>query len=164
MGMGVHGEWQTCNDSLTICECHSPNGYANDHRCYCTALLSHLGQVEWLKWTDPLSLSHLSHKDQDPLLLVPLVPLRSEDPVLLVPLVPRLQLVPTCRIWLYHLSFANSLFSDFFLGSSHCHSIFRKTHLNEKFSSKYYHVGEGINDNQIYGKLTFLTDLSPLCQ
>ena len=33
MGMGIHGEWQTCNDSLTIRECHSPNGYANDHRC-----------------------------------------------------------------------------------------------------------------------------------
>jgi len=36
---------------------------------------------------------------------------RSEDPLLLVPLVPRLQLFPTCPIWLYHLSFANSLFS-----------------------------------------------------
>ena len=57
-------------------------------------------------------------RSEDPLLLVPLVPLRSEDPLLLVPLVPRLQLVLTCPIWLYHLSFANSLFSDFFLGSS----------------------------------------------
>ena len=32
MGMGIHGEWQTCNDSLTIRECYFPNGYANDHR------------------------------------------------------------------------------------------------------------------------------------
>ena len=96
-----------------------------------------------------------------PLVLVPLVPRRSEDPfllvplvpdsILLVPLVPRLQLVPTCPIWLYHLSFTNSLFSDFFWVSQR-HSIFRKTLLNENFSSKYYHVGEGINDNQISTK------------
>ena len=57
-------------------------------------------------------------RSEDPLLLVPLVPLRSEDPNLLVPLVPRLQLVPNCPIWLYYLSFTNSLFSDFFLGFS----------------------------------------------
>jgi len=56
----------------------------------------------------------VQRRSEDPLLLVPLVPLRSEDPLLLVPLVPRLQLVPTCPIWLCHLSFANSLFSDFF--------------------------------------------------
>jgi len=90
-------------------------------------------------------------RSQDPLLLVPLVPLRSEDPPLFVPLVPRLQLVPTCPIWLYHLSFTNSLSSDFFWVSQR-HSIFRKTLLNEKFSSKYYHVREGINDNQISTK------------
>ena len=57
-------------------------------------------------------------RSEDPLLLIPLVPLRSEDPFLLVPLVPRLQPVPTCPIWLNHLSFANSLFSDFVLGFS----------------------------------------------
>jgi len=34
MGMGIHGEWQTRNDSLTIRECHSPNGKGNDHRWY----------------------------------------------------------------------------------------------------------------------------------
>jgi len=90
-------------------------------------------------------------RSEDPILLVPLVQLRSEDPPLLVPLVPRLQLVPTCSIWLYHLSFTNSLFSDFFWVSQR-HSIFRKTLLNEKFSSKYYHVGEGMNDNQISTK------------
>jgi len=56
-------------------------------------------------------------RSEDPLLLVPLVPRRSEDPLLLVPLVV-LHLVPTCAIWLYHLFFANSLFSDFFLGFS----------------------------------------------
>jgi len=33
MGMGVHGESQTRNDSLTICECLCPNGKGNDHRC-----------------------------------------------------------------------------------------------------------------------------------
>ena len=33
MGMGIDGEWQTCNDSRTIRECHSPNGKGNDHRC-----------------------------------------------------------------------------------------------------------------------------------
>jgi len=32
MGMGIDGEWQTCNDSRTIRECHSPNGKGNDHR------------------------------------------------------------------------------------------------------------------------------------
>jgi len=32
------------------------------------------------------------------------------------------------------------------------------------FSSKNYHIGERINDNQIYGKLTFSSDLSPLYQ
>jgi len=32
MGMGIHGEWQTRNDSLTIRECHSPHGKGNDHR------------------------------------------------------------------------------------------------------------------------------------
>jgi len=57
-------------------------------------------------------------RSEDPFLLVPLVPRRSEDPLLLVPLVTRLQLVPTCPIWLYHLSFDNSDFSDFFLGFS----------------------------------------------
>ena len=30
---------------------------------FSTALQSHLGQVEWFKWTDPLSSSHLSHED-----------------------------------------------------------------------------------------------------
>ena len=35
---------------------------------------------------------------------------------------------------------------------SQCHSIFRKTLLDEKFSSKYYHVGESINDKQISTK------------
>jgi len=29
MGMGIHREWQTHNDSLTIRECHSPNGKGN---------------------------------------------------------------------------------------------------------------------------------------
>ena len=53
-----------------------------------------------------------------PLVLVPLVPRISKDPLLLVPLVPRLQLVPTCPIWLYHLSCANSFFPDYFLGFS----------------------------------------------
>jgi len=33
MGMGIHGEWQTYNDSRTIRECHSPNGKGNDHHC-----------------------------------------------------------------------------------------------------------------------------------
>jgi len=34
MGTGIefHGEWQTRNDSLTIRECHFPNGKGNDHR------------------------------------------------------------------------------------------------------------------------------------
>jgi len=32
MGMGIHRECQTRNDSLTIRECHSPNGKGNDHR------------------------------------------------------------------------------------------------------------------------------------
>jgi len=54
-------------------------------------------------------------RSEDPLLLVPLVPLRSEDPFLLVPFVSRLQLVPSCPIWLYHLSFAN-LFARIFFG------------------------------------------------
>jgi len=31
--MRIHGEWQTCNNFLTIRECHSPNGNANDHHC-----------------------------------------------------------------------------------------------------------------------------------
>jgi len=34
MGMGIHGEWQTRNDSLTIRECYSPNGKGNDHCWY----------------------------------------------------------------------------------------------------------------------------------
>ena len=37
-----------------------------------------------------------------------------------------------------------TLFSELFFWVSQCHSIFRKTLLNEKFASKYYHVGEGI--------------------
>jgi len=32
MGMEIHGEWQTRNDSLTLRECHSPNGKGNNHR------------------------------------------------------------------------------------------------------------------------------------
>jgi len=39
-----------------------------------------------------------------------------------------------------------TLFSEIFVWVSHCHSIFRKTFLNEKFVSKYYHVGEGISN------------------
>jgi len=42
MGMGIHGEWQTCNDSLPIRECHSPNGKGNDQR-WSDALLTLLG-------------------------------------------------------------------------------------------------------------------------
>jgi len=34
MGLGIHGEWQTRNDSLTIRECHSPNDKGNDHRWF----------------------------------------------------------------------------------------------------------------------------------
>ena len=55
---------------------------------------------------------------------------------------PLLQLVPfgctTCSL--------PTLFSQIFFWVSQCHSIFRKTLLNEFFSSKYYHVGEGILD------------------
>ena len=61
-------------------------------------------------------------RSEDPLLLVPLVPPRSEDPLLLVPLVPRTLTCPNLShlgpIWVNHLSFPNSLFSDFFLGFS----------------------------------------------
>ena len=91
----------------------------------------------------PLVLAPLvPRRSEDPLLLVPLVPLRSEDPLLLVPLVLNLsQLVPfgctTCPF--------PTLFSELFLWVSHCHSIFRKTLLNEKF-------GEGMNNKQISTK------------
>jgi len=47
---------------------------------------------------------------------------------------------------LYQLSFLR-----FFLGFS-ASFHFSKKLLNERFSSKYYHVGEGINDNQISTK------------
>ena len=101
-----------------------------------------LGQVDWFSWTETcplsqpvppnlktsLSLTHLSHED-------------LKTPLTLSHLSHVLQPVATCPIWLYHLSFPNSLFSDFFL-VSHCHSIFRRTLLTEFFSSKYYYVGE----------------------
>ena len=57
----------------------------------------------WFKWTDPLSLSHLSHDD-------------LKTPFSLSHLSHVLQLVPTYPILSYHLSFTNSLFWDFFLG------------------------------------------------
>jgi len=31
-GIGIHRQWQTRNDSLTIREWHSPNGKGNDQR------------------------------------------------------------------------------------------------------------------------------------
>jgi len=45
-----------------------------------------------------------------------------------------------------------TLFSELFFWVSHCHSVFRKTLLNEKFASKYYHVEKGINNKQISTK------------
>jgi len=78
-----------------------------------------LGQVEWFSWTDPLSLSHLSHEDlKTPFSLSHLSHVDLKTPFSLSHLSHVLQLVPTCPIWLYHLSFANSLFSDFFWGFS----------------------------------------------
>ena len=121
--------------------------------------------TSWMVQVDrPLVLVPLvPRRSEDPLLLVPTVPLRSEDPYLLVHLSHDFnlsQLVPfgctTCPL--------PTLFSQIFFWVSQCHSIFRKTDLNEKFFSKYYHVGEGINDKKIYGKSTFSSDLSPLCQ
>jgi len=44
---------------------------------------------------------------------------------------------------------STAFFPELFFWVSHYHSIFRKTFLNEKFASKYYHVGEGINNKQI---------------
>ena len=75
-------------------------------------------------WRPPFSLSQLSHV---------------------------LHLVPTCPIWLYHLSFPNSLSWDF-VWVSHWRSIFRKTLSNEKFAPKYYHVGEGMNNKHVSTK------------
>jgi len=45
-----------------------------------------------------------------------------------------------------------TLFSEVFFWVSHCHSIFRKKNLNEKFVSKYYHVGEGTSNKYTTNK------------
>jgi len=45
-----------------------------------------------------------------------------------------------------------SLVSQIFFWISHCHCIFRKTLMNEKFSSKYYHVRESVNNKKISTK------------
>jgi len=109
-----------------------------------------------------------------PPVLVPLVPGRSPSPCSSCPTkiwrplspCPTCPTTPTCpnlshlvvpRV-LYQLSFVR-FFLDFSV-SFH----FSKNTFEWKVFSKYYHVGEGINDNQIYGKLTFSSDLSPLCQ
>jgi len=107
-----------------------------------------LGQVDWFSWTEtcplsqpntPPSLSHLSHED-------------LKTPLSLSHLSNVLQPFTSCPIWLHHLSFPNSLFSDFFW-VSHCHSIFRKTLLTEKLSSKYYHIGEGKQQTNFHEKI-----------
>jgi len=51
IGMGINGEWQTCNDSWTIREYHSPNGKANDHGwvyhvlCFWKRVISFVGFI-----------------------------------------------------------------------------------------------------------------------
>jgi len=65
----------------------------------------------WEKWNGSSGQTPCPCHTEDPLLLVPLVLLRSEDPLLLVPRVPRTTCPNlVCPIWLYHLSFSNSLF------------------------------------------------------
>ena len=82
----------------------------------CSSTLGQVGQVDW---TDPLSLSHLSHEDlKTPFSLSHLSHVDLKTPFSLSHLSHVLQLVPNCPIWLYYLSFANSVFSDFFLGFS----------------------------------------------
>jgi len=92
-----------------------------------------LGQVDWFSWKIPQSQSHpvppnlktpLSHSHLvPPNLKTPLSHSHPVPPNLKTPLSQShlshvLKPVPTCPIWLYHLSFPNSLFSDFSLGFS----------------------------------------------
>jgi len=89
-------------------------------------------------------------RSEETLLLVPLVPLRSEDPLVLVPLVPRTPTCPNLSHLVVPLVLSQLSFLSYF--GFLIHSIFRKTLLNEKFVSKYYHVGEGINNKHISTK------------
>ena len=92
-----------------------------------------LEQVKRFSWTDPLSLFHLFHDDlKTPFSLFHLFHVDLKTRFSLCHLFHVLHLVPTCAIWLYHLFFANSLFSIFFWVSQ-CHFIFRKTLLTENF-------------------------------
>jgi len=111
-----------------------------------------LEQVEWFSWTDPLSLFHLFHVDlKTPFSLFHLFHVDLKTRFSFDHLFHVLQLVPTCAIWLYHLFFANSLFSDFFLGFSMSFN-FSENSFDWKFSSKYYHVGEGKQQENFHEK------------
>ena len=85
-----------------------------------------LKQVDRLRSTEPMFYPVPSNL-KTPLFQFHPVPPNMETPLSLFLLfrVNVLQLVPTSSIWGYHLSFPNSLFSDFFW-VPHCHSIFRK--------------------------------------
>ena len=74
-----------------------------------------LAQVQRFSWTDPLSLFQLFHVDlKTPLFLFHLFHVDLETRFSFFHLFHILQLVSTCAIWLYHLFFANSLFTIFF--------------------------------------------------
>jgi len=108
-----------------------------------------LEQVEMFSWTDPLSLFHLFHDDlKTPFSLFHLFHVDLKTRFSLYLLFHVLQLVPTCTIWLYHLFFANSRFSDFFWVSQ-CHSIFRKTLLTEIFLQNIIIMLERANNKKI---------------
>ena len=85
-----------------------------------------MGQVNWFSWKTPLSKYHpVPPNIKTPLSQSHPVPPNLKTPLSQSHLADILQPHPTCPIWLYHLFFPNSLFSDLFL-VSHCHFTFWK--------------------------------------
>ena len=108
----------------------------------------------WDKWNDssgqtPCPCPTCPTKVLRPPSPCPICPAKIWRPPSPCPLVPRTPTCPNLSHLVVPLVLSQLYFLGYFFGVSHCHSISRKTHPNEKSVSKYYHVGEGMNNKQI---------------
>ena len=109
-----------------------------------------LGQVDWFSWTETCPLSQpVPPNLKNPLSQSHPVPPNMETPLPLSHLSHVIQPIPTCPIWLYHLSFPN--FSQIFLGFLIVIPFFKKTLLTEKLQSSI--MFEKVNNKQISTKI-----------
>ena len=122
--------WISCSHSTVTSysyhssDCWASQGLRKNISRPCSPTLE---QVDWLSWTETCPLFHpVPPNLKTPLFQFHPVPPNMETPLSLFHLFHVLPSVPICSGWLYHLSFPNPHFSDFFPGFSFSFHISEK--------------------------------------